>query len=350
MTICPVTAGGGDDWFDLRLRLSQPHQSLNELMGADILVLGVDEVPKSVGTTPSQTFAPIPPPSPSTLYAFAFLDGIHLDQLGTTARVRLYLPGVGSSMSTYVAPSSVASSARSRFQLLFNRLSQAVGAASNPEVEGGEVNMKGLFGGGGGGAGSARSAGRTSPAAAAASSNADFHVYVTRIDTIITTLREYTALVKIGCLLGLRLQDELLRPSADADSDDEDDVNAGAARAGIKAEPSLLSNGDDTHAGPPALESVDDVARSNVSAAPSVKKPPPTVPHLSRHLSHLDSSAWMGLPANYREFLSGTLNEHQLKAVQVALQRYDKPGFTLLQGPPGTGMEHTRNNAWRLRQ
>jgi hypothetical protein len=174
-------------------------------------------------------------------------------------------------------------------------------------------------------------------------------VYVTRIDTIITTLREYTALVKIGCLLGLRLQDELLRPSADADSDDEDDVNASAARA-IKAEPSLLSNGDDTHAGPPALESVDDVARSTASAAPSVKKLPPIAPHLSRHLSHLDSSAWMGLPANYREFLSGTLNEHQLKAVQVALQRYDKPGFTLLQGPPGTGTKQHKDSAQRLRR
>ena len=47
------------------------------------------------------------------------------------------------------------------------------------------------------------------------------------------------------------------------------------------------------------------------------------------------------LPNHFRSYLSTHLNEHQLLAVQSATHRSLSPGFTLLQGPPGTGKTKT---------
>jgi hypothetical protein len=96
---CSSINGGGDDWFDLRLRLTQHHRSLNDIMSSDLLVLGVDEATmdsnvKSTTTggiggstpllsEPTNPTQPIPPPSSSTLYVFAYLDGIHVEQAGS---------------------------------------------------------------------------------------------------------------------------------------------------------------------------------------------------------------------------------------------------------------------------
>lgn len=168
----------------------------------------------------------------------------------------------------------------------------------------------------------------------------------------------------MSCLLGLRLQSELLRPSPDApDSDDEDSAALLLAGSGSASTPGraidvtspAASDVDDDggdeeeeEEAPPALESLDEVveavarkkrreARVAQRAAAAAKKSATALTGVGAakrvSLSHLDSAAWMGLPSGFREFVRATLNEHQLKAVQVALKRYEKPGFTLLQGP-----------------
>ena len=184
-------------------------------------------------------------------------------------------------------------------------------------------------------------------------------------------------------MLGLRLQSELLRPSPDSpDSDDEDSAALLLAGGGSASTPGraidvtspVVSGDEDDDDGeedvemeaPPALESLDEVvqavakkkrreARQAQRAAAAANKGSTALTGGSAtkraSLSHLDSAAWMGLPSGFREFVRATLNEHQLKAVQVALKRYEKPGFTLLQGPRQCTCAHeTRGRVARERE
>ena len=117
-----------------------------------------------------------------------------------------------------------------------------------------------------------------------------------RLDSPVTTLREYLALQHID---SLTLLPQLLQPSA---------------------EPAFSSTPAST-----ALATADSPssAAMAVSATPDVER------------------SFVLLPNNFRSYLSTHLNEHQLLAVKSAAHRSLSPGFTLLQGPPGTGKTKT---------
>ena len=182
MQSCSTVSGGGDDWFEVRLKLALSHRSINELSGADVVVLGIDEPqpPRTQAHNGNGGAREHPSPSPATTYVFAFLDGLNAEQASCFARVRLYLPGVGSSMSSYVAPSSSGPAlARSRFQLFYNRMAQACAAASAPESAGGanpNANFTAL-------GAVVRGRADTPPPPV-------HHIFLTRVETIITTIRE----------------------------------------------------------------------------------------------------------------------------------------------------------------
>ena len=345
---CSTVGGGGEDWFELRLKLialqhpggGNSRGMIAAMSGADILVLGLDAEPPppaqhndalSAALSSSPSF---PAPTSSTVYVFAFLERV--EQGGEAAKVRIYLPGVGSAMSSYVAPASnssaagasSATSSSSRFQLFYNRLQQAAQSVSRPVEEGGK-NANANF----------------TPLGARVSSTADgsskilpppvYPLYLSRCTTLITTLREYTALVKIVCLNPLRIQGELLRPSLSQESDHSDPIDL----AGEEPSGNAATNEPDEEQ-PPALESMEQVVKEKVKKAKqSALRQSGAPPDDS--LAHLDSPAWMVLPSGFRDFLQHTLNPRQLKAVQVAMKRYQRPGFTLLQGPPGTGKSKT---------
>ena len=366
---CPSVSGGGDDWLEVRLKLAQAHRAVGQMAGADIVALGIDMAPIPQ-IAPTNTTASkgannhnnnpnsnhnanpplvIPPPSNHTVYVFAFLDRLDSEGSNCFCRLRLFLPGVSSALSDYVAtPSTLAPSAatvssisnsskkkkmpqqqhqqmdsKTRFQLFYNRLQAALQANSNPIEEGSKsLNQHANF---------------TShligiPAGSSSSSSADksissasrsiYPVYLTRIDTTITTLREYTALVKVACMAPppLRIQQELLRPSpAQPDEEDDEEEEGTEGDANAKSKPIPDSNR------PPALESIEQVVKSKQPPNATATTIPRPVP--------LDSPAWLGLPNGFRDYLQVVLNRRQLKAVRVALKRYEKPGFTLLQGP-----------------
>jgi hypothetical protein len=98
--------------------------------------------------------------------------------LSCFCRVRLYLPGVSSALSSYVSPFPSANKA-SRFQLFFNRLQQAAQSASNP-IEEGAKNLNANF----------TPLGALRQLTQDAKQNIVQPVYLTRVDTIITTMRE----------------------------------------------------------------------------------------------------------------------------------------------------------------
>ena len=64
---------------------------------------------------------------------------------------------------------------------------------------------------------------------------------------------------------------------------------------------------------------------------------PPLLSASSPVVSPDVEQSFVALPEKFRHFLSSHLNEYQLKAVKVSAARCRQPGFTLLQGPPGTG-------------
>ena len=107
-----------------------------------------------------------------------------------------------------------------------------------------------------------------------------------RLDSPVTTLREYIALQHID---SLTLLPHLLQPSPD---------------------PTALSTADGS---PPSLLAAASAATEDVERTFAL------------------------LPGNFRSYLFTHLNEHQLLAVKSAAHRSLSPGFTLLQGPPGTG-------------
>ena len=112
-----------------------------------------------------------------------------------------------------------------------------------------------------------------------------------RLDSPVTTLREYIALQHID---SLTLLPQLLQPSSD---------------------PATT---------PPASTELSAVNSSSpVTAAESAT-------------SEVERTFSM-LPNNFRSYLTSHLNDHQLQAVKSATHRTLSPGFTLLQGPPGTG-------------
>ena len=117
-----------------------------------------------------------------------------------------------------------------------------------------------------------------------------------RLDSPVTTLREYVALQHID---SLTLLSQLLQPSADpATSPSEAFTSLGTA-----------------------------------DSFSSLSSPAPAASDAVRTFSLL--------PTNFRSYLSTHLNEHQLLAVKSATHRSMSPGFTLLQGPPGTGKTKT---------
>ena len=350
---CLALAGGGDDWFEVRLKIAHPHRSMNELCGADIVAIGVDD-PAAAPAPPAHANPnanaagaqqpAIPPPSKATLYAFAFMDG-GVFPPECIARLRLYLPGVSSSMSSYVATAPAGALTRNRFQLIYNRLQAACATASNPLIAGG-VNPNANFTKLGPNVGP-NAGPNAGPNGRSASDGPLQYAYVTKLETTVTSMREYTALVKVACLLPLRLQHELLTPSA-ADPESDSDEESGGAAAGQQGKPIDVSSpqNSDDEAGPPALESIDQVAKAAIKRKRKALAPTgaataaaansgliSAVPRMRRSLSYQDSTAWIGLPSGFRDFLTSSLNKHQLRAVQVALKRYQTPGFTLLQGP-----------------
>ena len=115
-----------------------------------------------------------------------------------------------------------------------------------------------------------------------------------RLDSPVTTLREYVALQHID---SLTLLPHLLQPSPDP---------------GTSSATDTLPSADSSL-----------TASSNVSASVDVER------------------TFSLLPSNFRSYLSTHLNEHQLLAVKSATHRSLSSGFTLLQGPPGTGKTKT---------
>ena len=108
-----------------------------------------------------------------------------------------------------------------------------------------------------------------------------------RLDSPVTTMREFTALQRID---GLALLPHLLNP------------NPTSAVAATFSPAPLAA---------PAAGLAPEVAQSFVST----------------------------LPEQYRHYLSTHLNAYQLNAVQLCAFNSRQPGFTLLQGPPGTGQQ-----------
>jgi hypothetical protein len=67
----------------------------------------------------------------------------------------------------------------------------------------------------------------------------------------------------------------------------------------------------------------------------------PTAQKINKTNEEAFASSWRALPEKFSTHLQQDLNEFQLYAVKLAVYQSNLPGFTLLQGPPGTGQLQT---------
>ena len=171
-----------------------------------------------------------------------------------SVRVRVHLPGFSSYSSAAASPPSGVGSLARRTRQMWNLFQP-------PPLEEKEEQV-----------------GKSNALAAS-----DGYFSLIRLDSPVTTLREFIALQHVD---SLSLLPHLLHPSSD---------------------PSAPST---AHAAEAAVSVASDVDRS-----------------------------FSLLPNNFRSYLSTHLNEHQLLAVQSAAHRSLSSGFSLLQGPPGTGQQ-----------